>query len=322
VITFSVPAIRHAFRPALTLVVIALASAACSPSGAAATPGGDPARDKLAQVLARGTLVGYAELDYPPQSIRLEGVPRAAETACLSNQITGVEISGFDVEVTKLVANELGVEPCFVQPTFSEVTAGNWGDRLDIAYASGSINADRMTRLYMTQPYYAVPNHYFVRADAAFESATDLAGRRIGACVGCSHEAFLRGELRIPGVEVALDVSEPVIVGFETEGPGLQAVADGEIDAFLAAAPVGLARIEEDLPLRLLEPAAFTYYPTGFVDRSSGLDADAFLTRVNEIIGAAHADGTLLAMSREWFGTDYTTAAAAFDLDAIGQTIP
>jgi len=41
-----------------------------------------PGKDKLAQVIARGTLVGYAELDYPPQSIRVEGGIRAASTKC------------------------------------------------------------------------------------------------------------------------------------------------------------------------------------------------------------------------------------------------
>lgn len=45
------------------------------------------------------------------------------------------------------------------------------------------------------------------------------------------------------------------------------------------------------------------------------------MARVNEIIQSAHADGTLLAMSEDWFGTDYTAAAAEYDIDALGQEI-
>ena len=45
------------------------------------------------------------------------------------------EVTGFDVETTKLVAKGLGVEACFTQPTWTEVTSGNWSDRLDIATA-------------------------------------------------------------------------------------------------------------------------------------------------------------------------------------------
>ena len=58
------------------------------------------------------------------------------------------------------------------------------------------------------------------------------------------------------------------------------------------------------------------------MDRSSGLDVTAFTNRVNEIIRSHQADGTLTALSEQFFGHDYVTKAAAFDLSTIGQTIP
>jgi polar amino acid transport system substrate-binding protein len=294
------------------------------PSGEpAATPPaeGDPATDKLAQIVERGTLVAYFAPDYPPQSYAVEGVARPAETRCHDDQLTAAEVTGYDVETTKLVADELGVEACFVVLSWTETTAGNWGDRVDIAYGSGSINSDRMERLWMTQPYYAVPNVYFVRDDAPYQAPGDLDGKKIGACASCSHELYLKGELVIPGVAVVQTVSDPEIVTFATETPGLEALANGEIDAYLAAAPVGQAQIDAGLGLHALEEVAFTYYPTGFVDKGSGYDVRAFVERVNEIINAAHADGRLAALSMEFFGTDYASAAAEFDLDAIGQTV-
>src|SRR5262245_37518834 len=83
---------------ALFLGATALIGVACSGTGSAASA--DPNKDKLAQVQTRGTLVGYAELDYPPQSIRNEGVARATTTKCLPNQITAQEVTGFDIETT------------------------------------------------------------------------------------------------------------------------------------------------------------------------------------------------------------------------------
>src|SRR5262245_57432864 len=97
---------------------------ACGGDDSSESPSADPSKDKLAQIHQRGTLVGYAELDYPPQSIRVDGATRATDTKCLPNQITAQEVTGFDVETTKLVAGELGVEACFVQPTWTEVTSG------------------------------------------------------------------------------------------------------------------------------------------------------------------------------------------------------
>ena len=289
-------------------------------AGAAAAKA-DPAEDKLAQIQARGTLVEYFEDDYPPQSIRVKGATRPANTKCADNQLTAAEVTGYDNEVPKLVAKELGVEPCFVEPTWTEVTAGNWGDRWDIAYGSGSINADRMQRLYMTQPYYAVPNMYFVAKDSAYRKPADLNGKKIGACADCSHELYLNGKLEIPTVDVKLNVENPKVVTFETEEPGLAAAAKGKIDAFLAADPVGRARIKEGEPLREIPDVAFTYYPSGFVDKSSGLEAKAFVQRVNEIIQGFQADGTLKRLSTKWFGKDYASEAASYDIDAIGQTV-
>lgn len=304
------------------VAALALAGASgCGSSGSGSEATGDPATDKLAQVLARGTLVGFFEPDYPPQSLRVENAQRPADTKCAANQLTTAEVTGYDTVTMRLVAEKLGVEACFATPTWTEVIAGNWGDRLDIAYASGSINADRMQRLYMTQPYYAVPNFYFVAADSPAKDAADLEGKRIGACAGCSHEAYLRGELSIPGVEIDRGLEQPTIVTYQTEGPGLLATARGRIDAYLASDPVGQARIDEGQALRRLPDLTFTEYQTGFVDRSSGFEAKAFVTRINEIIKGLHADGTLKKLSVEWFGKNYATAGADYDIAAIGQTV-
>ena len=195
-------------------------------------------------MLARGTLVGYHEAGYPPQSMDIPGAKRLANTKCAETQLTANQVEGFDADATKLVAKGLGVEACFATPSWTEITAGNWGDRLDIAYGSGSINADRMERLYMTQPYYAVPNYYFVAKSSAARHAHDLDGKRIGSCASCSHEMYLNGDLEIPGVDITLNVKNPKVVTFETEPPGLKATAKGSLDAFLAAEPVGKAQID------------------------------------------------------------------------------
>src|SRR5262245_52659870 len=249
----------RAFAP-LLFAALLVSLAGCG--GGSDNAAGDPATDKLAQTLARGTLVEYFEPEYPPQSLAVDGAKRLADTNCAENQLTAPEVTGYDNDIAKLIAKELGVEACFVSPTWTEVTAGNWGDRWDIAYGSGSINTDRMERLYMTQPYYAVPNRYFVKTSSAYQTPSDLDGKKIGSCASCSNELDLRGELEIPTVDVVLDVENPEIVTFETEPPGLTSAAKGEIDAFLAADPVGQASIDEGEDLRRLDEIAFTYYPS------------------------------------------------------------
>jgi hypothetical protein len=58
----------------------------------------------------------------------------------------------------------------------------------------GCGSEDRMRRLYMTQPYYAVPNGYFVAKRSGYRHAGDLDGKTIGSCADCSHQQYLTGE--------------------------------------------------------------------------------------------------------------------------------
>jgi polar amino acid transport system substrate-binding protein len=309
-------------RLVAVVATLAIVVAACgSGSGTSSAPSLDPTTDKLGQILARGTLVGYAELNYPPQSIKVDGATRVNPTKCQPNELTASEVTGFDIETHKLVAKALGVEACFVSPQFSEVTAGNWGDRWDIAYASAAINARRMEVLWMTQPYYYIPQVFLVRDDSPAKVPSDLDGKTIGTCTSCTVEAYLQGTLVIPGVELIQKVKDPVLQGFETEFPGIDDLAAGKIDAFLTAEPVAKAAIEEGRPLRILDEVAFSMYPSGLVDKGSDLSEKAFVDRVNEIMSKAHSDGTMKALSMEWFGVDYTTQAGKFDLSSLKQVI-
>jgi polar amino acid transport system substrate-binding protein len=314
--------------PMLVLAAVALVASGCSSSSAGtspsggSSPAGDPNTDKLAQILARGTLVLSTDPLYPPQSFDVKGAKRLTDTKCTPDQMTANQISGYDAETGKLVAEALSVEPCFVVPTWTEITGGNWGDRWDISFGSGSINADRMQRLWMTQPYYAVPNYYFVKKDSPYQKPSDLDGKTIGACASCSHEEYLRGELQIPGVAIKLDVQDPQIKTWTTEVPGLKALSEGKIDAFLCAEPVGQQAIADGEPLRMIPDLAFTFYPSGFVDKGSRLSSTAFAQRVDQIVQAAEADGSLKALSIKYFGKDYATPAASFDMSALNQNIP
>jgi len=308
---------------AVVLTVAALLAAGCgaTPPPAATTSAGDPAKDKLAQILARGTLVLSNSTTYPPQSMLVPGAKRAENSKCSNNQLTAQEVTGYDVETGKALAKGLGVEPCFVSPPWAEVVSGSWGDRWDIAYRSGAINSDRMTRLWMTQPYRAEPSRFFVRADSTFSSPADLSGKAVGACADCSHELYLKGSLVLPGITFVNDVKNPTVVTYSEEPSGLKALAAGKIDAFLCAEQEGKAAIASGLKLRALDQAAFTSMLTGLVDKKSGLDDAAFVSRVDEIISGLHKDGTLARLSQQFYGTDYAAAAGQFDLGLIGQSV-
>jgi polar amino acid transport system substrate-binding protein len=306
-------------------LVIAATLAACSSGstgGTSASPAADPTKDKLAQVQARGTLVLFTDPAYPPQSMKVDGATRAPNTKCGPNQLTAPEMDGYDVETGKLVAAKLGVEPCFVAVPFDEVIAGGWGDRFDVAWGSGAMTTSRMEKLYVTQPYYTTPANFFVKKDSPYQTPADLSGKQIGACSGCTHEQYLRKTLALPGETLTYAVTDPKIVTYASEPPGLDAVAAGKIDAFLCSQPVGAEAITKGGDLRMLDTPAFYTYKTGYIDRSMTLAPQAFLAAIDGAIRDLEKSGDLKTASQKYFGTDYVTAAAAFDMAKVNQTVP
>ncbi len=306
------------------LVVAALALAVCGASSASgpARAGGDPTVDKLAQILARGTIVLSTDPAYAPQSWQVKGAKRLAGTKCAENQMTANQMTGYDVDTGKLVAKGLGVEACFVAPTWTEITAGQWGDRWDLAYGSGAINTDRMQRLWMTTPYRSEPQRYFVQKKSPYKKPADLADKEIGVCDSCTVEFYLRGALKIPGLSLKVDVKQPKVAVYAEEVPGLRDLDRGKIDAYLTAEAVGMEGIRQGEKLRPLPGDAFTMYLTGFLDKSSALSQAAFAAKVDQIVGKAQRSGALKALSLKYFGKDYATHAADYDVAKLHQKIP
>jgi polar amino acid transport system substrate-binding protein len=290
-------------------------------SGAGSAAAGDPSTDKLAQVMERGTLVLSTDLGYAPQSMAVDGQERDPNTKCQPTELTANQVTGYDAETGKAVAKVLGVEPCFVTPQWTEIIAGGWGDRWDIAWGSGAITEDRMSRLYVTQPSYSTPAGVFVKTDSPYTKLADMSGKKVGACAGCTMEQYLRDELVLPGVETTRAFTDPVISTFDNEIPGLAAVDKGTIDGFLCSEPVGQGEIDKGLDLRMIEEPAYQSYKTGYIDQKSGLSDTAFVAKVNEAVAQLHADGTLKGLSEKFFAKDYATTASQFDLVALNQVV-
>jgi polar amino acid transport system substrate-binding protein len=290
-----------------------------------ASCGGAPAaaKDKLAEILARGTLIVSTDPAYPPQSQLVEGGKRAATTKCTSDQHTSSELTGFDIDVALAIAGKLGVEACFVTPEWTLITGGNWANRWDISIGSMTITPERMTKLYFTQPYYTTPAAFYVyNTNTTFTQPSDLSGKKIGACTGCTYDAYLAGTLQIPGETINYVVKNATFVGYETDINAGQDLALGDgvrLDAVLTAQPTGAGWIKDGLALKQLGDPVYFEYLAGAVDKASTPDPVPFLKKVSEIIQGLNTDGTLLKLSQQYFGIDLTTAAATFDLAALNQ---
>ncbi len=308
-------------RVIVGFMAILLLCTACAPTVATAIP--STHKDKLAEIMARGTLVIATDADYAPQSRLLPDSMPEPNSKCSPTQYTAGQMAGFDVDVAVKVAEQLGVEPCFVTPPWSQLVAGNWGDNWDVHVGSVAITIGRMQALYFTQPYYATPSVILVHRDnLTFKQPEDLSGKRIGVCVGCTFESYLKGTLKIPGESIDYRIHNAEIVGYENEEPAIADLSLGDgtkLDAVMTILPLAKQAIKSGKPVKILgEPLLFAYASIT-LDRAGKRDPARLLENISAIIHELHADGILRQLSIKYQGQDLTQEAAQFDISALDQ---
>ena len=298
-------------------VLLALLLTACT---TALTPA--QSSSSLERIVQRGQLVIATDPNYPPQSQRIEGETRPADTRCSPAEFTANQLTGFDVEVAVELARRLGVEPCFVTPIWEQIIGGNWSDHWDIHVGSMTITTERLEVFYFPQPYYTSPAVFLVNQDdTRFTQPGDLSGKKIGVCSDCSYYAYLDGSLELPGAQIVFAVEQPIIVAYSVETAALETLGQGRgrLDAILTSQVYGRDAINSGIPLKQLGEPVFNEYLSAAIDRKSDRDPLPFVQKVNELIQDMHRDGRLRELALKYYGLDLTTAASRFDLRSLGQ---
>lgn len=257
----------------------------------------DASGDLLAEICERGTITVSTDAAYPPQS-SLD--PKSGDYV------------GFDIDVATEIANRLGVDIAWETPNWDVITAGSWNDRWQMSVGSMTPTNDRQEVLNFTQPYYYTPAVVAVHADntSISDLSTDLDGTDIGVCAACTYEQFLDKSLAIDGFTFDFIIDDAEIHGYDTDTTAMQdlAVGDGErLDAAITSLTVAQGFEDAGNPTKVVGDPVF-YEPLAVaIDKSSELDPTSLVEAVDAIVGEMHDDGTLTAMSEEWYdGVDLT----------------
>ena len=190
---------------------------------------------------------------------------------------------GFDIDVATEIAERLGVEVQFETPDWDLITAGNWGERWDISVGSMTITTPRKEILSFTQPYYFTPAALAASERSGVTSAEDL-------------------PFELPeGAEATT---------LPTDANCAEAIQAGreEFDLWISAGPTIDEAIGRDIPVVKVSDSIYVENLAVAIDKS-GPEHAALLYEIDRIIGEMHEDGTLTALSEEWFeGEDLTQA--------------
>lgn len=251
----------------------------------------------LKEVLDRGTLRVSTDPAYPPQS---ELNPKTNE------------YEGFDIDVATEIARRLGVEVEWETPSWDLITAGGWNDRWDASVGSMTVTPEREEVLHFSPAYYYTPAVTMVHADNTTinDMSTDLDGKTVGVCGGCTYDSYLQGNLEIPGEEIDFQVDDATIRSYDTDSTAVQDLTLGDgsrVDAVITSATVAQAAVDKGKPVKVVGEPLF-YEPLAVaLDRKAGEDPAPLLEAISQIVEEMHADGTMAEMSNKWFGQDLAT---------------
>jgi|tagenome__1003787_1003787.scaffolds.fasta_scaffold20967823_3 polar amino acid transport system substrate-binding protein len=292
--------------------VLSLGLAACGSdngdgtAGAGASPSGDTVcasvdttgDDLLAQVCEKGEITVSTDPAYPPQSSL--------------NEETG-QYEGFDIDVATEIANRLGVDIKWETPSWGLITSGGWNGRFDMSVGSMTVTKERAQVLYFSPAYYYTPASVAVNADntTITDTSTDLDGKTIGVCSGCTYEAFLNKTLDIPGYTFDFVIDDANVVGYDTDSTAIQDLTLGDgtrLDAVMSATPTLQTAIDKGKPIKIVGDPLFYEPLAAAFDKSSQADSKPLADAVGDIINQMHEDGTLSDFSQTWYNEDLTKA--------------
>ena len=248
----------------------------------------------LAEVCEKGTLTVSTDAAYPPQSSL--------------NEQTG-EFEGFDIDVATEIAKRLGVDVAWEIPSWDVITAGSWNGRWDTTVGSMTPTNDRQEVLYFTEPYNYTPAVVVVGADndEVSDLTTDLDGKKIGVCAGCTYEQFLNKELAIDGYEFDFVIDDAEVSGYDTDTTALEDLVNGRVDAVITSVTTAQGYIDAGNPVQIVgDPVFYEPLSVGF-DKSADPSSESLYEAVDGIVAGMHEDGTLTAFSEQWYGLDLTT---------------
>ena len=250
----------------------------------------------LEEIMAAKTIVVSTDANYAPQSFLNEKG----------------ELEGFDISVAKEVAKRLGVSVKFVTPDWDLITAGKWGKRWDLSIGSMTPTRERKKALLFTLPYYSSPAQFAVHKDnSTIKSLADLAGKKIGVASETTNERYLQKDLEIEDVTIVFqDWEAGDLVTYPTDANHIEDLTLGDgarLDAIFTSRQTLAEAIrsgcKNGCPIKMLGEPPY-YEPLSFALDKSRDNSQTLVDRLNEIIRAMNADGTLVALSEKFYHTN------------------
>lgn len=242
-------------------------------------------------------LVMVTSADYPPYEFR--------DTASGNN-----EIIGFDVDIAKYIAKELGFELEIRDTDFSGLIPALQSNRADFAMAGMTPTAERKKNVDFSIIYYEAKNTIVAKKGSNLKTPADLTGKTVGVQLGSTQE------------KAAQKFKNVTLKQLNRTSEIIQEVKAGRIDAAIIENTIATGFIANNPDLEFNTIASSTEEAGSAIAFPKG---SKLVNDFNRVLTQMKQNGEIDRLVTKWFENKGKTAPASssnFGFNRIAPSIP
>jgi cystine transport system substrate-binding protein len=231
-------------------------------------------KDLLAEIKDEGVLTVGTEGTYPPFTFHDENG----------------ELTGFDVEIAREVAERLGVEAEFMETQWDAMFAGLDSERFDMIANQVGIRPDRQEKYDFSEGYITSAAVLIVNeSNNDIKAFEDLDGKKSAQSLTSNYGDIAKSH----GAE---------LVGVEGFNQAIELLAQNRADATINdnLSFLDFKKQKPDAPVKIVATADDASQ-SGLMFRKGN---ETLVEEVNKALQGMIEDGTYLEISKKWFGED------------------
>jgi len=223
----------------------------------------------------------------------------------------GRDYSGFDVDIARGLAREMGLAPEIINASFDGVFPALQNGTFDVVISAVTITPERQQTLLFSDPYIDAGQAIAVKKGSPIRSVDDLSGRTVGVQINTTAQFAME---KRTGINIAK---------YNTIDLALLDLQNGRVDAVASDGPV----------LRYMTRMTFTALTVAGGDYTAeqfgivlAKNADDLRRAVNAALWRLQQSGEYARIYTTWFGEQQaaqsaaSSSALAFDTGLVART--
>lgn len=211
--------------------------------------------------------------------------------APFASQDATLQPAGYDVEVAKFLAKDLGVKLEIVPLSGPNRIPFLMTNRVDFVIAAFTITPERAKSVAFSDPYCALSTALVARSDSNIKTVANLSGKRVAVARGTTNESDV----------MRLAPADTEIVRFDDDASAQAALLAGQVDAYVVGDTIIKQLIARNPSAGLEIKLNLAWVYSGIATQRKDPD---LVRWVNTSLAAHKNNGDLAALYTKFFGGD------------------